>query len=93
MKLLRHEDKLIGAWILKDNKVIEDNICERINWLVSSYLIKIKTDTTGWCILYQDPEDKRFWELTYLQSELHGGGPPSLINLPNTMVAEKYGDI
>jgi hypothetical protein len=32
----------------------------------------------GWNALYRDPNDCRYWELTYPEGELHGGGPPQL---------------
>jgi hypothetical protein len=28
--------------------------------------------------LYRAPDDGRYWEWTYPQSEMHGGGPPQL---------------
>jgi hypothetical protein len=39
---------------------------------------KIKFDSSGWESLYRDPDDSRLRELVFLQSELQGGGPPSL---------------
>ncbi len=50
----------------------------RIEWLIENSLKKVTTDTSGWYILYQDLTDKRYWELSYPQSELHGGGAPRL---------------
>ena len=58
--------------------VIPDQIAERINWLTKHYLVKVTTDESGWNTLYKDPEDGRYWELTFPDSELQGGGPPSL---------------
>lgn len=85
-----NETKIIGKWILEGAKVVEDEDCTRINWLRSNYLVKIATNETGWIILYQDPEDKRYWELVYEHGELQGGGPPSLIQLSKEDAASKY---
>ncbi|MES2416533.1 MAG: Imm27 family immunity protein [Bacteroidota bacterium] len=85
-----NETKITGNWILDGAKVVEDENCKRINWLRSNYLMKIATDETGWIILYQDPEDKRYWELVYEHGELQGGGPPSLIQLSKEEATLKY---
>jgi len=81
MKLEKTENQLIGNWLAEGSKVIEDNISKRINWLIKNHLIKIATDKSEWLILYQDPEDGRYWELSYPQGHLQDGGPPSLINI------------
>jgi hypothetical protein len=85
-----NEFKLKGKWLFENNKVIEDEICQKINYLKDNYLIKISTSTSGWEILYQDPNDKRYWELIYEHSEYNGGGPPTLINISKEDVANKY---
>ena len=77
-ELSSNELLIEGKWISSGNKVTCDEACERIEWLVSEVLNKIGTDESGWETLFQDPKDKRFWVLFYPQSELHGGGPPSL---------------
>lgn len=52
--------------------------------------IKIGTADDGWSILYQDKEDGRYWELTYPESGMHGGGPPTLTWLKFEEVEKKY---
>jgi hypothetical protein len=89
MKINKEETKIVGHWIFDGSKMTTDEACKRIESLVAGYLIKITTDG-GWDILYQDPEDKRYWELIYPNSEMHGGGPPSLILLSEVQVKEKY---
>jgi len=91
MKLKSNEFELIGNWIYQENEVIEDETAKRVHNLKENYLIKIATDISGWEVLYQDPNDKRYWELTYLHSEYHGGGAPSLININVQLAKKKYG--
>ena len=77
MKALSPEEKeLIGSWILKGDRVIGDDICKRIEWLISEELVLVETG--NWTGIYLDQNDGRYWRLTYPQSEMHGGGPPSL---------------
>jgi hypothetical protein len=35
----------------------------------------------NWTILFRDPEDDRYWELTYPKGELQGAGPQRLTAL------------
>jgi len=90
IKLKPNEIELRGRWELVGNLMKADSICERIESLVSSYLIEIDEDESGWNKLYQDPEDKRYWELLYPESEMHGGGPPLLRNLSLQEAKKKY---
>lgn len=66
---------------LANNKIIVDrDVCDRINWLTSRVLILVGIEKIGgWEKLYRDPEDSRYWLLTYPFGELQGGGPTSLI--------------
>ena len=90
MKIEKSETKIIGNWVLTGKKMIADGQCERIQWLTANYLKKITFDKTGWDFLFQDPNDNRYWELIYLNSEMHGGGPPSLILLSEAEAKNKY---
>ncbi|MBK7985535.1 MAG: hypothetical protein IPK11_01125 [Ignavibacteria bacterium] len=90
MKLKPKEIELRGSWELVGNSIKADNISVRIENLTSCYLIEISEDESGWKKLYQDPEDKRYWELSYPESEIHGGGAPVLKNLSILEVKEKY---
>jgi Immunity protein 27 len=90
MKPSNNENKLIGQWVFKDGEVRRDEGAARIQWLISSYLMKIATDGSGWSTLYQDPGDKRLWELTYPHGEMQGGGPPSLTHLSEEEAKNKY---
>jgi hypothetical protein len=88
VKIQPDETDLLGSWITRDGRVVADGVSKRIQFLTESYLQKISGG--GWETLYQDPADGRYWELTYPQSHLHGGGPPRLINLSEQQARAKY---
>lgn len=90
VEIENNEIELIGNWVFQDNKVVEDETTKRINYLKEYYLNKIAVSNSGWEVLYQDPNDKRYWELIYLESGYHGGGAPSLVNLSYELAKEKY---
>lgn len=72
-KLQANEIKLQAT--LKHNgfEMQNDAIGERIQFLISNYLMEITTDSSGWFKLFQDPSDNRYWELSYPEGELHEG--------------------
>ena len=90
MKLSKTENKLIGKWIYENGVMRKDEFSQRIEWLISNHLKKITIDETGWDALYIDHDDNRLWELTYPQSEMHAGGPPSLIHISSEEAKKKY---
>ena len=85
--------ELKGTWKVIDGKIIADSVCERIEQLISSHLSEITRDSSGWDVLYRDPDDGRYWELVYLEGHLPGGGPPTLRFLKDAEVKNKYGRI
>lgn len=91
MKLSPRETELNGSWIIQDGDVVADKVCIRISTLTKKYLQQVGTDQSGWDQLYLDPEDGRLWELLYLQSELEGGGPPTLRVVSLEGAKAKYG--
>lgn len=94
MKTLQpHETDLLGNWDVPGAEVETDKMCKRIEWLAAEKLVEISTDASGWDVLYKDPTDGRYWELTYPQSHMHGGGPPRLTHLSIEQAKTKYGDI
>jgi len=86
------ETKLIGKWQQHDNTFTHDDTCRRIDFLVNNYLLKIGSREDGWAILFKDPIDMRLWELTYPNSHIHGGGPPSLCCIPLLDAKTRYGN-
>ena len=69
-----------------------DAIALRIGRLTSEALILVAHSEDGWSTLYRDPVDGRYWEHTYPQSELHGGGPPRLAFIPADEAQHRYLD-
>ncbi|MDO3641564.1 MAG: Imm27 family immunity protein [Mucilaginibacter sp.] len=79
---LTPEDKLIkGNWLFDGKEMSSDHNCKRIDWLINNRLIKVNSKDNGWTTVYIDPNDSRYWELTYPQGEFQGGGPPILQNI------------
>jgi len=93
MKLRPDEREVRGAWREVGGKIEADESCKRIEELTQRHLHEVARDSSGWVVLYQDPSDGRYWELTYVDGGAHGGGPPSLANLSEEEVREKYGSV
>jgi hypothetical protein len=90
-ELAPDESDLRGDWLVQnDRSVIADATEQRIEWLTKQVLQRIAKDSSGWEMLYRDPGDGRFWELTYPQSETHGGGPRRLHIVSQVEAATKY---
>ena len=85
------ETEIRGRWILVGGNVEKDEQCTRIEQLIGSELREIARDASGWEVLYVDPLDGRNWELTYPESNLHGGGPPMLREVTKEHARKKYG--
>lgn len=92
-KLQPNETVLTGNWVVKGGHVERDPIADRIEWLISHQLRKIADSPQwgAWETLYKDPDDGRYWERTYPQSGMHGGGPPLLRHLMVDEARRKYG--
>jgi hypothetical protein len=94
MELRSDETKLVGKWVEEYGQIRADALCERIKWLTSRHLRKIAISKQwgAWETLFQDPNDGRYWERTYPQGEMHGGGPPALECISKELAKAKYGD-
>ena len=92
MKINPDEILIEGKWVKStNNQIVGDAACNRVEELVRDYLVRLTSDKSGWDTLYQDPADKRFWEHIYLQSWMHGGGPPTIRNITQDEARQKYG--
>ena len=90
IKLEKTETELRGTLKLNGTIVELDEIGKRIERLVIGYLDEIANDKSGWYKLYQDPYDKRYWELSYPDSEMQGGGAPLLVNISAENAKDRY---
>lgn len=93
MELLPEEHEVRGEWNVEGSKVVPDEACERIKYLVENVLQKVAESPQwgAWEVLYQDPLDGRFWERNYPRGEMHGGGPPRLAVISRAAAMAKYG--
>ena len=87
------ETRLVGQWVLVQGEPQADAVARRIEALVRDSLVGIGVTAGGWDTLYRDPSDGRLWERIYLQSELHGGGPPTLAVIAAPDATQKYGAV
>jgi hypothetical protein len=85
------ESFLRGAHVTVDGKVSRDSVSARIAHLIANELVKVATANGGWSMLFLDPTDGRYWEHSYPESEMHGGGPPALTHLDQDRARRKYG--
>jgi hypothetical protein len=85
-----HETEIIGRWVWEKGAMVSDATCGRIDDLTRNYLVEVGRDKSGWDLLFRDPKDGRYWQLSYPNSDLHGGGPPQLTHLTKELALEKY---
>lgn len=85
--------EIVGHWVVVDGHVRIDHNAERVAALTEGYLRQVAYDPVSgaWNTLFLDPETGDYWERVYLQGELHGGGPPSLIRIDAIAARRKYG--
>lgn len=84
------EASMIGSWVMKDGSMVQDAVCERIQWLTDSFFEQMVVDGDNWSALYRNPDDGSYWELTYPQSHTHGGGPPTLQRISENDARKRY---
>ena len=86
------EVEIVGRWISGDGEMLADEACRRIEYLTAEYLVRVANSPTwgDWETLYRDPLDGRYWEKTYPEGEMQGGGPPSLKTLSGSEARSKY---
>ena len=92
MKLRPQETELVGKWVVEGGEAHGDATCERIEWLIEHQLEQIAFSPKwgAWETLFRDRGDGRYWERTYPQGEMQGGGPPRLSVLSPEKVRAKY---
>jgi Immunity protein 27 len=90
--LAPQEAVLVGTWVNTPRGVVADETSRRIEALIHHRLklVAEHPEDAGWTTLFQDPTDGRYWERTYPQSALQGGGPPTLQNLGAAEARARY---
>ena len=53
-------------------------------------LKKLGHDRSGWDTLYRDPASGKLWEVTYPESQRHGGGPRQMSEISSSAAGVKY---
>ncbi|WP_303309733.1 Imm27 family immunity protein [Hymenobacter sp. BT730] len=90
MQLAAQEIQVIGAWLYQNDSLCLDANVERIQWLLAHQLQFIAADSTGWQRLYVDPADGGYWQLSFPQGHLQGGGPPALTCISREQARQQY---
>ena len=85
------DNRIVGNWIVVDGQVVGDEACDRIESRIENELSRVASRDGGWSVLYLDPSDGTYWEMTHPQGELQGGGPPQLDRLSSDEVTLHYG--
>jgi len=62
----------------EDGKVAARGDAATIDEMLATKLEEVRTDATNWLVIFRHRETNQLWELSYPQSELHGGGPRRL---------------
>lgn len=88
--LMPSETLLQGKWLVSDGEILADHASQRIEYLISSVLLFVAKDDSGWISVFRDPQDLRYWELSYPESQDHGGGAPMLRCIDDFEVTKKY---
>ena len=91
MNFREGETELVGAWLMRDGRVVSDETEQRITRLVDHELTKAGMAGGSWEVLYRDPQDGRYWELYFPKGYLQGGAPQALRLLDRDEVQRKYG--
>jgi len=71
-------EDLRDVWYSEDGKVAARGDAEAIDEMLTTKLEKVRTEEGGWIVIYRHCDTNQLWELSYPQSELHGGGPRRL---------------
>jgi hypothetical protein len=82
---------IIGGTRVENGKVLSDESSLLIDELIHHRFTRVAQ--RGWYLLYLDPVLGNYWELSYPQGNLHGGGPPRLDQLTASDVLDLYGSL
>ena len=82
-----------GNWLVVDEKIVGDSICEIIENMIANNLDEVGNREGGWITLFKEKTTGKFWERTFPESNMHGGGPPQLELLSKNDIKERYGKL
>lgn len=74
-------ERLIEDFVLKGSKIVAAGDAARIDAMLRDELVKVADAEGGWTVLYQHKTTGTFWEVSYPNSGMHGGGPRQLVEL------------
>jgi hypothetical protein len=83
---------IAGRWVYDGKQVVGNKACEQIDSLLPTLTLLGSRDG-GWTRLYRSADRMVFWELTYPESHLHGGGAPRLESYSQDEVRANYPDL
>ena len=89
-KILANETEITGGWSVDGGRVKADQAARRIDDLINGHLVEVARSDDGWSVLYRDPDDNRYWQLTYPESTSHGGGAPRLVVISADEATARY---
>lgn len=89
-RILPDETEIVGAWRVEQGRQKADDVARRIDELIEGYFQDVAVSQDGWSRLYRDRNDGRYWELTYPDSDSHGGGAPRLTNISGDEATARY---
>ena len=90
MSIAPNEKEIIGSWVMVNCQMTEDDASRRIRSLIQTELKYVASTKDGWEKLYRDARDGRYWEITYPNGELQGGGPQASFLINSEKAEEKY---
>ena len=70
--------------------MIGDEIERQIWDMVRNRLNRLGERDGGWAMLYHDSSADIYWELSFPQSEMHGGGPARLAPIRSDEIPARY---
>ena len=70
--------ELNDIWSFANGRMVERGDGATITRLLEHELESVRTEDGGWTTIYRHRDTGELWELSYPQSEMHGGGPRRL---------------
>lgn len=71
-------EDLRDIWHSEDGKMTARGDAAVIDDMLATKLEEIKVDPVNWIVIFRHRYTSQLWELSYPQSEMHGGGPRRL---------------